>query len=94
MAPCSWWEGRGRGWGGQGRVEGLLVAFTAQGLPVALSRTQVLPRRDQSPDPSEHRVLGWAQPSEQEEPPVLQEVAGSRAELIPVTLIHVRASRD
>lgn len=63
LAPCSWRGGEGAG-SGVGR-EGLLAALTAQGLPVAPSRTRVLPRRDQCPDPSGHGAPGWARPSEQ-----------------------------
>lgn len=86
-------EGAGSGVG----REGLLVALTAQG-PCGTEQDPVLLRRDQCPDPSEHRAPGWAQPWEQERPPGLQpglqEVAGSRAELIPVALTPVRASRE
>lgn len=82
-------RGRGRGREGVGR-EGLLVALTAQG-PVAPSGRRVLPCRDGA---QIHPNTGWAQPWEQGKPLGLQEVAGSRAELIPVALTCVKGSRE
>lgn len=88
--------------------EGLLAALTAEGLPAAPSRTQLLPSRDWRPaesctDPSETRTTGLSAAfgEARGKPPGLQldlqEVVGHCAKLIPVTFARrgdARASRE
>lgn len=90
-------RGRGREWGGQGRfVGGSHSPGTARG-------TEQDPGpAPQGPVPRSIRTrstgLGTAFGAVREKPPGLQlglqEVSGSRAKLIPVTLTHMRASRE
>lgn len=88
--------------------EGLLAALIAEGLPMAPSRTHLLPSRDQClaqscTDPSETWTTGLSAAfrDARERPPGLQcdlqAAVGTSAKLIPVTFAQrrdVRASRE